>query len=378
MRGIKLVLNVFSYIKSILNVWKKTDIPPNLIYFVTSQCNARCKYCFFMDKILDTSRREKELSLEEITIFAKKYGNLSKLSLSGGEPFIRKDIAEIVQTFIDNCGVQIIDIPTNAFFTESIISQTTKILQSNPNIVLEIQMSIDGPEEIHDELRGVKGLYKKTINTLNELEILRKKYPKLRLKMNYVFQQGNQEKIMDVAKYFEQNHSFNRFQIVFPHGDNKLEKKINELSYKKYYDISRKIQLKMKLHSKFDLHSLLFRSIKIMRDEVMIDIMNNGDMGNICHAGERVIVVDDIGEVFPCEPIWYSVGNLRDYDFSIKKIVDSEKMNEFKTKHLGKNKCHCSWVNIALDQIIHNPKYYPKLIYYFLYLLLFGGRGLDK
>jgi molybdenum cofactor biosynthesis enzyme MoaA len=120
-------------------------MPPDLIFFVTSRCNAHCDYCHFIKQIDDKARKAEELTLDEIDKIAKNYGKISKLSLSGGEPFIRKDIAEIVQAFIDHCGVGIVDIPTNGGFTASIIKQAKKILERNPFLVLELQLSIDGP-----------------------------------------------------------------------------------------------------------------------------------------------------------------------------------------------------------------------------------------
>jgi len=356
----------------------KPEVPPDLIFFVTSRCNACCEYCHFKKQILDSERKKHELSIEEIIKIAYNYGQLSKLSLCGGEPYIRKDLPEIVQAFVDHCAVRIVDIPTNGSLTKSIVEQTGKILERNPDLVLEIQMSIDGPEEVHDKLRGFPSLYKKALQTLKELEKLRKRHKNLRIKMNCIYQEGNQDTIFKMAKEFEQEYPFDRFQIIYPHGIEELKARIQKLSYEKFYIISREIQLHMHIRNRLDLHSLLFRAIKILRDKVLLNVLERYDMGNICHAGSHVGIIDDVGEVYPCEPLWESVGNLRKADYSMQKILNGELMKQFRCKHLGSGKCHCTWLYVALDNIIFTPRYYPMIMYYMLYLFFLGGWGLQS
>ncbi|KWT90142.1 radical SAM protein [Candidatus Magnetominusculus xianensis] len=366
---------IFSYIKSILRVIRQPEMPPDLIFFVTSHCNARCEYCHFIEQIKDPERKKRELTSEEIELIAKNYGKLSKLSLSGGEPFIRNDLARIIQAFIDHCETNIIDIPTNGFYTDSILKQTKAILENNPNIILEIQLSIDGPEDTHDRLRNIRGLYKKIIYTYEQLSVLQSQFTNLRIKMNLTYQQGNEDVVWDMARDFDAKYIFDRFQITFPHGYNILKEKINELNYKAFYKLSRQIQIYMKFRSKYDLHSLIFRAIKIIRDESLLRIIKKGDMGRLCGAGRRIAVIDDIGDVFPCEPLWTPVGNVRDNGYIISNILNSESMSKFRSKYLGAKKCHCTWGCVVLDNIIFNPSYYPVILFYMAYLFIFGGRG---
>lgn len=365
------------YIQSIMNVMGDYKSPPDFIFFVTSACNARCEFCHFVKQLDTPERRSIQLTIDEIDRISQQYGRLSKLSLCGGEPFIRKDISQIVQSFVDHCGVCIVDIPTNGSLPGSITKQTEAILNNNPKLVLEIQFSIDGPRKVHDYLRGFPGLYNKCLQSIESLLSVRKKYPNLRLKLNCVFQSGNADMTLDLAKTFEK-YDFDRFQITFPHGDEDLQSKIKELSFEEFKKISRHILLNMKVHKYSDLHSLLFRAIKVIRDEVLDTVMAETDMGNICDAGKRIVVLDDIGEVYPCEPLWKSVGNIRKHDYSIHKVLAGAAMQSFKDQHIGPHKCHCTWGCVALDQIIFNPQYYPRILFYLMYLYCIGGRGLNK
>ena len=367
-----------TYIKNAARLLTKPEVPPDLIFFVTSRCNAKCGFCHFKSSIEDKQRKKDELRLDEIKTIASNYGAISKLSLCGGEPFIRKDIPSIIQAFVYSCDVRIIDIPSNGYFTESIIKQTNEILEKNQNLILEIQLSIDGREKVHDRLRGVKGIYKKSMETLEQLLKLRELFPQLRIKMNLTYQEGNESEVAEVTREFERKYRFDRFQITFPHGDERLRKKIENLSYDNFHKLSREIQLNMAMGRSGDFHSLIFRAIKVIRDDVLRLMMQKGNMGTHCGAGERILVIDDIGNVFPCEPLWKSVGNLRDVKYEIDKILDSSEMTDFRKKYLSNNKCNCTWGCVALDQIIFNPIYYPKILYYIMYLKFFGGRSFRK
>lgn len=370
--------HLFTYFKNAARLLTKPEVPPDLIFFVTSRCNAKCGYCHFKASIDDKQRKKDELSLDEIKAIASNYGPISKLSLCGGEPFLRRDIPEIIQAFVDSCDVRIIDIPTNGFYTNQILEQTRRILEKNDDLVCEIQLSIDGREKVHDEIREVKGLYKKSIETTEQLLKLRELFPQLRVKMNLTYQEGNENEVEEFTREFESKYLFDRFQITFPHGGDELREKINNLSYDKFHKLSRKIQLNMKMGRSRDLHSLIFRAIKVVRDDVLLSMLKKKSMGNSCGAGSRILVIDDIGNVFPCEPLWKSVGNLRNFNYEIRNILHSPEMFEFGKEYLSENKCNCTWGCIALDKIVFNPIYYPKVLYYIMYLKFIGGHGYRK
>jgi molybdenum cofactor biosynthesis enzyme MoaA len=90
-------------------------LPLNLTVSVTYKCNSRCRTCHIYD------RRVPEFTLEE---FRRTFQSLGRalywLTISGGEPFLRKDIVEICRSAYENCRPKIINIPTNGFLSNSI------------------------------------------------------------------------------------------------------------------------------------------------------------------------------------------------------------------------------------------------------------------
>ncbi|MBF0301025.1 MAG: radical SAM protein [Oligoflexia bacterium] len=364
--------NVFSYFSTVLRLLSFSKVPADLVYFVTSDCNCNCKNCLFQESLNKTDRRSLQLSLEEVDKIAKRYGkNLVKLSLSGGEPFLRSDILEILGSFVTHTNVKIIDIPTNGSRPNVIADKVKCFVTTYQNVILEIQLSVDGTREIHEKIRGFPGLFELTLQTYQELDAVRKDHRNLKIKMNTLYQPDNIENIRELYELMLKNNCiFDRMQIVFPHGAHIQEETLDILNYDKFYELSQSILKSYPIYNKKDFHSLLFRAIKIERDNVLKKTIKNKNMGKICKAGKRNMVLDDIGTVYPCEPIWEPIGNIRDYGYSMEKICNSEAFKKFKQSKWGNQKCNCTWGNIALDEVVHNPKYYPKILFNLIKLLV--------
>ena len=78
------------------------------IFFVTTKCNESCKHCFYHEHL----NQKDEMSLQEIEQMVGKLGKVQVLLLSGGEPFLRKDLYEVIKLFITKAGVKVVSIPT--------------------------------------------------------------------------------------------------------------------------------------------------------------------------------------------------------------------------------------------------------------------------
>ncbi|MGD2248865.1 MAG: radical SAM protein [Candidatus Methanofastidiosia archaeon] len=145
---------------------KLKGIPYKLNYAVTYQCNAQCKICNIWKKYKENPEKQKEeLTLEEIeSIFT--HFDLSWISLTGGEPFLRKDLADIIITVKEhNPHLHVLSIPTNGSLPGIIYKVITKILDETDIANVIISVSVDGDQKLHNTLRGVPGLWEKAQKT---------------------------------------------------------------------------------------------------------------------------------------------------------------------------------------------------------------------
>lgn len=157
-------LRVFRY-------FNKPIEPRFCTFIVTWKCNARCYMCDIWKK-----EPSDELSLEEIdTIFSDKLlRKLNTLRITGGEPFLRPDLTDIIKGIYDNTKVDLIYITSNGFLTDHIISTLKEVLSYDINV--DIKISLDAIGKTHDKIRGVNSAFDKVYKTLLELKDLRKKY----------------------------------------------------------------------------------------------------------------------------------------------------------------------------------------------------------
>ncbi|SVE53218.1 uncharacterized protein METZ01_LOCUS506072, partial [marine metagenome] len=101
-----------------------------LIFAITDKCPFRCKHCFYADT-MDVKDEEGVygMSLDEITKISASLGHFAKMLITGGEPFLRKDVADIAKIFYTQNKIRHIHLPTNSFHTSRIVSTVKKILE---------------------------------------------------------------------------------------------------------------------------------------------------------------------------------------------------------------------------------------------------------
>ncbi len=336
-----------------------------VVFFVTNKCNAKCKHCFYWKNL---NSQSKELSLEEIEKITKKTGKIQVLLLSGGEPFLRKDLGEIISLFIKNNKIKVVSIPTNAILKQEITTTVSKLSERFPKVLFSVNPSIDNLYEKNDKIRGVKGGFNKSIETLKELINLKEKRKNIEVVVNTTISNQNYmdiDKIIDFFKKF--NITYHNFELL---RGNPKEKNINLPNLKDIKEIHKKA-LKLRDYyinktnkkgvAKF-LEKIAVLGITKYTQKIKEDILDSEKLPFTCSAGKNIFVLEPDGEVRLCE-LLPSVGNIKDYDYDINKLLKNNKSKEiFKT---AKN-CKCTHVCFINMSIANDTKTLFKVPYYFL------------
>lgn len=138
---------------------------------VTYLCNSRCIMCnIWQIKDLPTLKAEEYLKLPP---------TLKDINISGGEPFLRPDLVQIIANIVRACPKANIIISTNGFSTDLIISRMKEIIKIKPDI--GVSVSIDGVGEKHYEVRRIPGGFEKDLDTLRQLQEIGVRQDKLRI-----------------------------------------------------------------------------------------------------------------------------------------------------------------------------------------------------
>lgn len=341
--------------------WAKTlNYPSYIIFFVTSRCNAACKMCFYRENI-ESNKAKDELTVDEYEKISRNIKLISILGISGGEPFLRNDLSEIVKVLYKNCSPLVVDLPTNGFFVESILKQVEDMAKYCKDMIVDLQLSIDGPEEIHNEIRGIKDGFRKVKEAYKGLKTLKSKYKNLRVKACVVYSHYNQEHIEELFDILDRDFKeLDRVVFSVVHGSVSNTEAF-EFDWEKYFRICNKIRNTSVVDNIWDFHSVFTIALRMAKNDFLKEVLKTKDMYTKCGAGERVIVINENGKVFPCEPLWFEVGDLRNNGYDIGQVLNSSEMKVFKKK-IKNERCTCHWGLPMSNSMIYSPKYYPKIL----------------
>ena len=345
--------------KRIIKNWlygiQNKDIPSYVTLFVNNICQLRCDMCFYWDAMQE---KTEQLSLEEIDKLSKSLPNLLQLSLTGGEPTLRKDLDKLVTIFCKNSNVAKCSISTNGMLTDRITKQVTKFVGDNPNTNFRISISIDGDEQLHDKIRGIKGSYSNAKNTMFELKKI--KYDNLHLDVTTTICKYNYSTFFEYIKDIEMDFNPNLYMVNYTRGITK-EKDANEVPSEAYSNILEYVKSRKRKDN-----NLLHLAIKTMDRTVLEEInriVRDNEFKHYCTAGKKFITIYQDGNVAPCEILGTMnkldnsyLGKLQNFDFDVSKLLKTYYANQLK-KWIKDSKCFCTFECARTNDVIFNPSY---------------------
>jgi len=157
----------FALARTIGNVRRGAACLPRLLtYTVTFTCNARCVMCDSWQK-----PAQDELTPAEIERIAADLPPMDAVRLTGGEPFVRRDLTEIAHVLANAVRPALLHVTTNGFLTDRIVA----FCEARPRrIPLNLLVSIDGVGAAHDAIRGRRGAFRDAMRTIEALASRRK------------------------------------------------------------------------------------------------------------------------------------------------------------------------------------------------------------
>ena len=347
---------------STLALRQRRSLPQTLILFVTSRCNASCDFCLYKDSVENPTRRSEELTVDEVEQIADRYGPLHYLALSGGEPFVRRDIGDICQAFIDRCGTSVVDIPSNFFYGDVMVEAIEPLVAANPGVIVELQFSVDHLGRLHDVSRGIDGLFEIAIANFHRLEQVRARHNNLSLKVNIVWLERNRDDIELITAGLRERIDFDRVHLTYPHEhiDPTSPDEAAVADFDRFRPYAEEIANQAR--DRFDPFSVPMRAAKVSSHRLLRKALTGEvSMGSLCEAGRHLVVVDERGEVFPCEVLWESVGNLRDFGYDLGALLAAPAYQRFRDERLGPDSCNCTWSCAAMTAVSVSPAMYPRL-----------------
>ncbi|MFH0829575.1 MAG: radical SAM/SPASM domain-containing protein [Candidatus Aenigmatarchaeota archaeon] len=324
----------------------------HLILFVTSRCNAKCKMCFYWK----STENAKSMELSDIKKIAAKLDKMTYLSITGGEPFLRDDLPEICEAFKDK--VQCIHIPTNGMLSEKIEATFRDALSRCPNVFFKISLSLDGTGKLHDEIRGVPGIFKNVLDTKERLFKLKKEFRNFEINVITTFSSFNQDKMREIQD-FVATLGVDYHNMTYVRGNPRVPESKNASAELYQAALDRFDDMRGPSKEKFFL-KVMHELKRTCREHVLFAI-KNGKNAVPCVAGRKIIVINENCDVYPCEILGRSMGNVKDFDYDIKRLLKSEASKNV-IDFIRKGGCSCTFECAIQNSIVSNPSTWPRLL----------------
>lgn len=334
--------------------------PAHLTFFVTRRCNAACPFCFYADA-RDRAGGPPELSLDEIRRTAASMGPLLWVLFSGGEPFLRKDLAAIGQAFHDANGAAFLTCPTNGLLPDAIEETTAELLRRCPRSVVVVKLSVDGVGADHDAIRGTPGGFEKAMRSCERLARLARREPRLELGVNTVFSRANEGRIDALVDLVAGLDGVRSHTLSLARGA-RTAGAFADVDLERY----RRAAARRDARWSRRFHRFAGGALKAAQDRVQHGLVGEtmaaGRRPLSCSAGRLAVVLSETGDVWACEGRRADpLGNVRAAGYDVGAVLRSAAALRARAE-IAAGGCACAHeCNLLVDVLAH-PRTYPRLL----------------
>jgi MoaA/NifB/PqqE/SkfB family radical SAM enzyme len=290
--------------------------PVKLRLSLTNRCNSRCIMCsIWKNQDNGAPSLPGEITPDEIRRMAQAnrnfFSRLTHVSLTGGEPTLRRDFVEVVRAVseeLPNCSLSF---NSNGFSTKRVLGLVDQCMAFRRKMT--VMISLDGIGEAHTRVRGMKGdIFPMVKATIDGLVQRREAGMKLQLEINTVMTNVNNDQLLAVHEFCrERRLEFNPIYITFGqlYQNHDADVALTDASRGRFLEDVGRIQREE-------------RDVQLVETAHLLQ-KKKRDFD--CWAGRLIFLVEENCDVFPnggC-PYHFKLGNLRDFEFSFARLLAS-------------------------------------------------------
>ena len=261
-----------------------------LQWHILHRCNLHCKHCYQDDYRAEMKREDMLSVLDKYVAYLEKHDYEGQINLPGGEPLLHPDFMFLAAE-IRKRGLRLGILTNGTLITEEIAGQLAAL---HPVFV---QVSLDGPRRIHDEIRG-EGCFDKALAGIDCL-----KRQGVRVLVSFTAMKDNWASFRELAK------------ICRAHRVDKLwwDRVVTDdpalfLTTEEFRALSKTA-------------ARLSRWYRFISNDRALQWIPRGTCGYECSAGKRLLVVLPDGSLMACRRLPFVIGNIGD-DEELARIVD--------------------------------------------------------
>ena len=322
-------------------------LPVNFTLSLLFACNSRCLTCNVYE------RKVKVLSVEEYDRFLSTVGRVPYwFTLSGGEPFIRKEIVDIVKVVYERCRPKIINIPHNGTFPDTTAGRVEQMALACPESEIIINVSLDELGHKHDEIRGTENNFEMAVRTFESLKAL--DVPNLTVGIHTVISKFNVGNFPAVHKGLTAMNPDSYITEIAEERDELQTLGTGITPTSEQHACAIDYLVSQVGSQRFDGVARITQSFRLEYYKLAKKAVAERVQSIDCYAGWASCQVSPDGEVWPCCVRGESAGNLRENGYDFPAIWFGPRMEEIR-RSIRNKECACPLANASYTNIMTSP-----------------------
>lgn len=309
-------------------------------YAVTLLCNSFCKMCDIWrnGKGKNHYPTERELGVADLRKAlsgASLLQGLDDVTLTGGEPFLRKDIFDIAQFFLETFPRCELTVNSNFYLQDEILAFAEQIHRAGQGHHVNLCFSLDGLQATHDGIRRVKGGYAIIVDTVEKL----RERSEIHLTLSFtVLPENHQELfgVFELSRHLKSGFTFRLAEVsdtyygnagmsfawspeALAHTDTQIQRIIAHI---------RRDRPALRRLASWDLDFF----------SRLVDYRRSPSRLFTCYSGSHSMYMDSFGNLYPCIMLGTKLGNIREQaleDIWLSKSAEAIRQD------IAAERCHC-------------------------------------
>ena len=338
--------------------------PMTMSFVVTDRCNSRCDTCQIGARYLeDPSVADSDLTFDELRRVFRSLGRVEWVTLSGGEPFMRPDLAELIVACARACRPRVINIPTNGTIVRATVRAVRRALVDLGPTQLVLNISVDGIGEQHDLVRGFAGNFSRIQALLKALREIHD--PRLVVGCNTVVSAFNAERVPEtidhVLDVLRPDHYVLEVAQIRPEYYNAATPLHAANS-----DVRRALEHAVTRTAAQPRHGIaaVTKAFRLRYYQEAIERLQ-GPIEHRCFSAFATCAVMPGGEVWSSTERGEVMGDLRDFDFDFAALWRSEGARRVRAQ-IRARPCDCQASNVSYPNALLSPAKLARVAWYAL------------
>jgi MoaA/NifB/PqqE/SkfB family radical SAM enzyme len=273
-------------------------------------------------------------------------------------------LAEIIELFYQNNGMRHVNLPTNGLLPAKMETVIQQVLERCPEIIIDLNFSLDGLANTHDAIRGVPNNFEKTLASINLAEQLWQDERRVRRNVVSCITAENYRELVELGLKMlaETDSDGHYFEII---RGNPMDPTLKKIPIEELEQLHRRL---MQFHERYadKLYAHLSQPARSLAKayylgniKLHFDIHQRNHYSSrawpmACTAGATTIVIDHDGHFRSCE-MRPKLARLQDFDFDLSAALNSDVMQQEIAAIPGAN-CWCTHACFVHTSTKFSPK----------------------